>query len=92
MELCVICQTDEATERHHVCPRSKGGKEWIMCCHDCGDKVHSAFNNIELSIMTLGELLSTKEMQEWLLWKKKHPGDHSTKMSNKVKEWKKYHR
>lgn len=91
-EICKICETDEATQRHHVLPKSKGGKDTVWCCDDCGGQVHMFFNNNELANMTLEQLLNTDKMRAYIAWKKKHPGKHKHRMSTVVKQWKKGHR
>jgi len=87
---CNLCETDEAAEKHHVIPRSKGGKETIPCCSDCGGQVHMLFNNKELADMSVDEL--KEKLADYIKWKKKHPGNHTHRASKKVKDWLKYHR
>ena len=50
------------------------------------------FNNNELAVMSLEDLLSHEKMINYLKWKKKHPGEHRHRMSKEVKKWKKGHR
>lgn len=83
--LCEICSTDEAVEKHHVVPKSKGGKETIDCCSDCGGQVHMLFTNEDLGKMTLTDLMNTNKMRKYIKWKQKHPGNHRHRMSNEVK-------
>jgi len=91
---CLICETDEAVEKHHIRPKSKGGRgqETIDCCSDCGGHIHMEFNNNDLALMGLEDLLSHEKMIKYIEWKKKHPGSHRHRMSKDVKSWKKYHR
>ena len=91
---CNICNTDEATEKHHVKPKSKGGThgELAWCCSDCGGQIHMLFDNKTLSTMNLEELAETEKMQNYISWKKKHPGSHRHRMSAPVKQWKRGHR
>jgi hypothetical protein len=91
---CSVCNTDEASEQHHIVPKAVGGrgKKTIPCCKDCGQQVHMLFTNKELASMQLHDLLCVPEMQHYIRWKRKHPGTHSHRMSNKVKSWKKRHR
>lgn len=90
--LCEICNTDEAVEKHHVIPKSKGGSETINCCSDCGGQVHMLFSNSDLEKLTLTDLLNTNKMRKYVQWKQKHPGNHKHRMSKEVKRWKKVHR
>lgn len=92
--ICKICYTDPASEKHHIKPKSKGGThgETVDCCSDCGGQFHMLFNNRFLASMDLETLLETEEMQSYISWKKKHPGPHKHRMSSTVKQWKKGHR
>ena len=92
---CQICEeTVDKLFKHHVTPKSKGGThgETVLCCSTCAKQVHILFNNKELAKMTLDELRATEQMIKYVKWKKKHPGYHKGRMSNKVKDWKRYHR
>jgi hypothetical protein len=94
MLTCAICGIDPAVEKHHVLPKSKGGRklETVDCCSDCGGQVHMLFSNKDLALMSLGELVSQEKMQTYIKWKKKHPGEHRHRMSSEVKKWKAGHR
>lgn len=98
---CIICETDESVMRHHVIPKSRSEVRRIStqtedlkigCCWDCGNQIHQLFNNKELAKSSLEEILNTEQMKQYIVWKKKHPGNHGLRMSNKVKEWRKGHR
>ena len=99
---CKICETDEAVVRHHIIPKSRSNgisktladqyNITVGCCSDCANQIHQLFTNKELAGKGLEKLLQTEEMRKYIKWKKKHPGDHSYRMSNKVKDWKRYHR
>lgn len=81
-------------DRHHVVPKSKGGqgKEIKYLCRTCHNQIHSLFNEKELSLMSFEELLDHGELKKYLKWKEKHPGIFGVRMSNNVREWKRYHR
>lgn len=93
---CSICGMEaERLVKHHVRPRCKGGThgETVRCCPVCASQVHMLFTEKELAAMTLLELLETEKMQKYLVWRRKHPGDHHRhRMSKKVRKWKEYHR
>jgi hypothetical protein len=89
---CEICRIDEVSEKHHLVPRSRGGKETIECCSDCGGQVHMLFNNAELAGMSLDDLVKHEKMEKYIVWKQKHPGAHKHRMSKEVKQWKRGHR
>jgi protein-arginine kinase activator protein McsA len=95
MKTCQICQEEAGRLlKHHVKPKCKGGThaEIAYCCKTCAKQVHVLFNNNELAMMSLKELLATEQMQKYIKWKKKHPGEFRGVMSNKVKKWKQFHR
>jgi 5-methylcytosine-specific restriction enzyme A len=95
MYLCEICNDEIETKyQHHILPKSKGGrhKETITCCYTCNGQVHMLFSTSDLASMSFEELIETPEMKKYINWKRKHPGDYRHQMSQKVKEWKKYHR
>jgi protein-arginine kinase activator protein McsA len=92
---CQICQEEvNKLYRHHVTPKVKGGKngEIAKCCRTCAHQVHMLFNEKELAAMSFEELVATEQMQKYIKWKKKHPGEFSHRMSKKVKKWKQFHR
>jgi|WetSurSiteA1Bulk_404760.scaffolds.fasta_scaffold191940_1 5-methylcytosine-specific restriction enzyme A len=92
--ICEICGDEvEVKFRHHALPKSKGGRhgEIITCCYTCNGQVHMLFSVAELATKTFEKLLQEPEMIKYIKWKRKHPGDHRHKSSQKVKDWKKYH-
>lgn len=92
---CRICKEEvNRVLKHHIVPKSEGGAkgEIAYCCKTCAKQVHVLFTNKELAKMSINELINTKEMQRYIKWKKKHPGEFRGIMSNKVKKWKQYHR
>jgi hypothetical protein len=42
--------------------------------------------------MSLEELVATEQVQKYIKWRRKHPGEHRHRMSRGVKKWKRYHR
>lgn len=72
---CAICgrETPPAfAEKHHLVPKSKGGKATIdVCCH-CGDQVHKLFSmkELEKEYNTLPALLENPAVQRWVAWVK----------------------
>jgi len=84
---CKICETDIAIQKHHILPKSRGGRysTTVDCCYDCGNQIHMLFTNKELASMTLSSLLSDNKMKKYIKWKRTHPGSHKHKMSKRVK-------
>lgn len=77
--------------KHHIIPKSKGGKGTIDCCSDCGEQLHMLFTNKELCSISLEEIIASSRMQTYINWKEKHLGNHRHKSSKKLREWKKFH-
>jgi len=75
---CPICNrtppTTEYIEKHHLTPKSRGGKEkeTLLICVDCGDQIHKLFTNKELDkeFNTLEKLLADPRIQKWKEWVK----------------------
>jgi len=68
---CALCERptpDQYLEKHHVTPKSKGGKETIGCCVACADQLHQLFTNKELANMTFGELKTHPKVWKWIKW------------------------
>jgi hypothetical protein len=79
-ELCSICRRDTPdryTERHHLIPHYKKGKETIPVCKDCGDQIHQLFDIHELRTQynTLEALLADERIQKWIRWIRKKPNE-----------------
>jgi hypothetical protein len=92
---CELCKEEtNKLYKHHIIPRSKGGKygDILHCCHTCNSQVHMLFTNNELANMSLDELFNSPEIQKYIKWKKKHPGKHRLKSSKKVRKWQNGHR
>jgi len=72
---CAICEVCEGTEKHHIIPKSKKGKEVVMVCGSCHDQIHSLFTNKELAKQynSTESLKTSNRMQNWIEWRKKHP-------------------
>jgi hypothetical protein len=92
---CGICGEEvDRLYKHHVVPKVKGGAkgETVGCCYTCNGQVHMLFNESELARMSLEELVATEQVQKYIKWRRKHPGEHRHRMSRGVKKWKRYHR
>jgi len=73
--ICPICErtsTTEYIEKHHLTPRSRGGKKTLLICIDCGDQIHKLFTNKKLDkeFNTLEKLLADPKIQKWKEWVK----------------------
>lgn len=70
---CPICGRrllEKYSEKHHLVPRCKKGKELIILCVDCARQIHQIFSISELThtYNTLESLLSHPKIREWGKW------------------------
>lgn len=74
-DFCVLCEVVEACSKHHLIPKSKGGKETEGLCKDCHDQIHAVLSNKELYLEfdTIDKLKEYEPIQKWIKWRKKHP-------------------
>lgn len=58
------------SEKHHLTPKSKGGKNTVIVCIDCGDQIHNIFDNKELKkeYNTVDKLVSHPDIKKWVKW------------------------
>lgn len=79
METCSLCDrvipSDHYKEKHHLTPRSKGGKDKVPVCIDCGNQIHLLFTNNELrdKYNSIQALKSDERIQKWISWIRKRP-------------------
>ena len=71
--ICPICKRNVPqcyTEKHHLVPKSKKGKEGVLMCVNCGDIIHKLFTNKELEkeYNTVEKLNSNEKIQKWANW------------------------
>jgi 5-methylcytosine-specific restriction endonuclease McrA len=74
---CPLCErlvpSDRYLERHHLVPRSKGGKDTEWLCVDCANQVHELFTNNELRDVynTIEVLRQDQRVWRWIRWIRK---------------------
>lgn len=73
---CQICgrlPPEKHQEKHHLVPKSRGGKETIDVCAACGDQIHVLFTikQLEKEYNTLDKLLNNSKIQTWIKWIRK---------------------
>lgn len=47
---CKVCLTFGPSTRHHILPRSMGGKKTTSVCRSCHDLIHATFTNNQLNL------------------------------------------
>jgi len=85
---CPICRREVPEgcwEKHHLIPKSKGGKETITVCINCGDQIHKLLSLKELKTTynTSETICSHPDIQKWIAWIQKKPNDFSVCMKRK---------
>jgi len=70
---CQICLREtpkEFQEEHHLIPKCKKGKETIIVCSNCGDKIHQVFSIKELKdkYNTIESIKQHQDIIEWCAW------------------------
>jgi hypothetical protein len=74
---CALCERAVPSlayiEKHHTVPRSKGGKETVTVCMDCGNQIHELFSNKELrdTYNTIEALKKDERVWRWIRWIRK---------------------
>lgn len=88
--ICPICKReipDKYIEKHHLVPKSKKGKEFILVCINCGDMLHQLIDNKDMAknFNNLGVILTRDDVQKYVNWVQKRPNNFSVTMATKKK-------
>lgn len=76
--ICPLCDRPlgEKREKHHVIPKSKGGKETVLVHPICHRKIHKVFTRTELAKLGTIEALKTNaDMTAFIKWLARKPPD-----------------
>lgn len=88
---CPLCKRELGNiwDRHHLVPRTFGGKEVVNIHRICHNKIHSVFTEKELAqyYNTIERLLESEQIVRFVKWiEKKHPDYYEkTKDTNERK-------
>ena len=87
---CELCKREvEFLSRHHLIPKSRGGKggETIKLCLSCKDQIHRLFTNKELDkeYNTIEKLLATEKVRKYIGWIRKQKKERVTMKLKKRK-------
>ena len=78
-EKCALCARPlgRKTERHHLVPRLKGGRETVMLHPICHRKIHAVFTEAELarSFSTPELLQAHPAIADFIKWLHNKPAD-----------------
>lgn len=78
---CPLCKRNLkegiSSDKHHLIPKSQGGKEVILLHRVCHQKIHSLFSEKELAkkYNTIPLLLSHEGIKNFVKWVQKKPID-----------------
>jgi hypothetical protein len=76
--VCPFCQRSGARKtKHHLIPKSKGGKNTLDICRDCHKAIHACFSHKELAkeYHTIEKLLTRESFRKMVGFiAKQHPG------------------
>jgi len=72
---CPICEVSEGTSKHHILPKSRGGRETVLVCQECHKQIHTTFTNkqLEKNYVSISALKEHEEIKKWINWRQKHP-------------------
>lgn len=76
--VCELCNRPlgEKTEKHHIVPKSKGGKETVEIHPICHRKIHKVFSRTELANLgTISALKDNPDIKKFIKWLKNKPPD-----------------
>ena len=74
LHTCALCGRQvRQTSKHHLVPKSEGGREVVELCQACHKTLHSFFTNETLlkELHTLDSLRAEPEIARYLAWVRK---------------------
>lgn len=71
--ICPLCNRDillNNFSKHHLVPRSCGGKATASICNTCHQQIHLLFSNkkLERELGSIEDLKNNKEVQKYIKW------------------------
>jgi hypothetical protein len=73
---CALCErTVRQISKHHLIPKSEGGREVVNLCAPCHKTLHQFFSNRTLlnELHTIERLRAEPEIARYLEWVRKQP-------------------
>ncbi len=73
---CGLCGRDvRRVTRHHIVPKSEGGKQTVDLCCACHKTLHSFFTNETLAkeLYSVDSLKQDPDIRRYLAWLRKQP-------------------
>lgn len=74
-DICEFCGLNTYTRKHHLVPKSKGGKETADACETCESFIHKTWTHNELrdTYNSIEVILADEGFQKFLKWRRKQP-------------------
>jgi 5-methylcytosine-specific restriction enzyme A len=72
--ICALCEREVSqVTKHHLIPKSEGGREVVKLCNACHTTLHSFFTNETLlkELHTIDSLRAEPEIARYLAWVRK---------------------
>lgn len=68
--LCLHGYDRRELTKHHLVPKSRGGRETVLLCRACHRQLHATFTEKELErrYPTVASLLDAEELRPYLSW------------------------
>ncbi|MEP7288326.1 MAG: HNH endonuclease [Chloroflexota bacterium] len=73
---CALCEREvRRVNKHHLVPKSEGGRVMVELCFACHKTLHSFFSNHTLAkeLHTIEALQQQPEIAQYLKWVRKQP-------------------
>lgn len=88
LEQCPICSRfvpENLWEKHHLIPRTEGGKDSAKVCVNCGDMIHKciSINDLRDKYFTIELIKTHEDIKKWVSWISKKPNDFTVCMKKK---------
>lgn len=91
--VCPVCNREvpkTQLDKHHLVPKSKGGRDTVEMHRACHRQIHMLFTESELARQfdTIEKVLENPSMQNFVLWIKDKPNDFlpSMRQSSRTKK------
>jgi 5-methylcytosine-specific restriction enzyme A len=88
---CALCEREvRRADRHHLIPKSKGGRVMVELCLTCHKTLHSYFTNdvLERELNTIEALREQPDVARYLAWVRKRP-DSQIQIRERRAKWSK---
>ncbi len=85
---CALCERDVSrVTRHHIVPRSEGGKQTVALCSACHKTLHGFFTNETLAkeLSSIDALRQDPDVRRYLPWVRRQP-DRAIKVRSRSKK------